>query len=74
MLRKIFPEVSHSYATYENAEKAFIKVCGKIGVTDMPYVIAATPDGRYFPIALPSEKLVQEGIALAHNGVAFART
>lgn len=56
-----------TYASYANAERAFQKAAAKIGLTDMAYLIATGPNGRFYPVALPQESQVQNAIALAHT-------
>jgi hypothetical protein len=49
-----------SYATYANAVRAAEKV---IGHTNHRYLIAVTPEGRFFPVAI--------GMDAIQNGVHF---
>ena len=55
-----------TYATYENAEKALKKACGNWDGR-VPYFIAATPDGRFAPVAIGISLL-----PLIHAGVTVA--
>jgi hypothetical protein len=64
-----------TYASYDNAVKAIEGKVARFGDGNtLRYVIGATPDGRFYPIALPSAEQIQVGIALAHNGVPAVRT
>lgn len=47
-----------TYKTYINAVKAAEKI---IGGSDHRVIIAATPEGRFFPVAL-GEKALQSGL------------
>lgn len=76
MLRAAFQDTAalRTYASYANAEVAFRKAAAKIGVADMTYIVAATPEGRFYPVALPCGAQVQDAISLVHtNTVCFFR-
>lgn len=47
-----------TYKTYANAVKAAEK---KIGHLDQRVIIASTPEGRFFPVAI-GEKALQDGV------------
>jgi hypothetical protein len=73
MLREAFPVVGKTYATHANADKAFRRACDMIGLADMTYLIAATPDGRFYPVALPTESQVTHAISLVHASICVFR-
>lgn len=60
MARLIAVEPTKTYATRENAIKAFEK---KFASADCNYFIALTEDGRYYPVAI--------GVAAIRHGVNF---
>lgn len=78
-LRQAFPEVPRkTYKTYDNAVAAITKAMDRCSPVfdniDLRYIIAATPDGRFYPVTLPREEQVQIGINLAHAaGIATFR-
>jgi hypothetical protein len=49
---------SHSYATYENAEKALFKILDGRQIT---YAILAQADGRFSPVVF-AEKAIFDGV------------
>lgn len=59
-------EPTKTYATRENAIKAFEKKCGGRGVR---YMIMIHTDGRFFPVAL-GEDAVQEMVHFHFNVIA----
>ena len=59
MAKRITLEVTKTYATPENAAKAFEN---KFGDTDIRYIIMPDPaSGRYYPVALGMEA-IQQGV------------
>lgn len=63
-----------TYGTHANAEAALFRKCAKLAIGEMAYVIASDGAGRFFPIVLPTDKQIQEGIYMAANGVTAVRT
>lgn len=57
-----------TYATYANAVKRIEKVNADFGI-DFRYIIAASADGRFFPVAIPNRDQQHYTGALAHNGI-----
>lgn len=56
-----------SYASYENAVKAAKKI---VGDDPVPVIIAALPDGRFFPVAIGIKALQEFNIM--HRGMCVA--
>lgn len=75
MPRPAYTEVpAKTYGTVANAVGALTRACAKFGIDDsMRYVVAAD-GGRFFPVILPTEAQVQQGIILAHHGILMVRT
>lgn len=58
-------QTRQTYATYANARRALERVLASVGASGtVPYLIAATPDGRYAPV-LVGQRFIQ----FAHHGV-----
>lgn len=58
---------SKTYATRENAVKAFEKIFGN---TQVNYFIATHTDGRFFPVAI-GESAVQAGVHFHFNTLMY---
>lgn len=67
---RLFTDISGkgTYATAANANKRAVKLCEDFGV-DFRYIIAATEDGRYFPVVVVRRDQQHFCGAIAHNGV-----
>lgn len=62
---------NRTYATYQNAEAALRRAAGSISLTDLRYVIAATPEGRFAPAVLLTQPTLTQAdaIAFSHRGI-----
>jgi len=76
MPRPAYSQVpAKTYSTVNRAVAAFMRACEALGIDeDMRYVVAADGD-RFFPIALPTDAQIQQGISLAAScGITAIRT
>ncbi len=60
--QNIFPDQTRTYATYANAVKRAERADG---YDHGRYLIAATPDGRFFPVYIGTFDLIHQGFAIA---------